>query len=197
MDELTNMQIERFMSSQDRARQIINMDRKGKLNEMANNLDIGFTDDNNDMSLDCIRGKYANQNQERQINEQVMTNSKLPKEILQSFKENKIDIGENKFLDEVVNKTVEEKRVVKQPIVEQQSTVGGQQIDYSMIKMIVEECMRKYTSSLKKSILNESKSVNEGNSLKAMKIGDKFSFIDDSGNLYEAKLTFVKNISKK
>ena len=61
MDELTNMQIERFMSSQDRARQIINMDRKGKLNEMANNLDIGFTDDNNDMSLDCIRGKYANQ----------------------------------------------------------------------------------------------------------------------------------------
>ena len=197
MDELTNMQIERFMSSQDRARQIINMDRKGKLNEMANNLDIGFTDDNNDMSLDCIRGKYANQNQERQTNEQVMTNSKLPKEILQSFKENKIDIGENKFLDEVVNKTVEEKRVVKQPIVEQQSTVGGQQIDYSMIKMIVEECMRKYTSSLKKSILNESKSVNEGNSLKAMKIGDKFSFIDDSGNLYEAKLTFVKNISKK
>lgn len=197
MDEITNMQIERFMSSQDRARQIINMDRKGKLNEMANNLDIGFTDDNNDMSLDCIRGKYANQNQERQINEQVMTNSKLPKEILQSFKENKIDIGENKFLDEVVNKTVEEKRVVKQPIVEQQSTVGGQQIDYSMIKMIVEECMRKYTSSLKKSILNESKSVNEGNSLKAMKIGDKFSFIDDSGNLYEAKLTFVKNISKK
>lgn len=197
MDELTNMQIERFMSSQDRARQIINMDRKGKLNEMANNLDIGFSDDNNDMSLDCIRGKYANQNQERQINEQVMTNSKLPKEILQSFKENKIDIGENKFLDEVVNKTVEEKRVVKQPIVEQQSTVGGQQIDYSMIKMIVEECMRKYTSSLKKSILNESKSVSEGNSLKAMKIGDKFSFIDDSGNLYEAKLTFVKNISKK
>jgi len=197
MDEITNMQIERFMSSQDRARQIINMDRKGKLNEMANNLDIGFTDDNNDMSLDCIRGKYANQNKEREINEQVMTNSKLPKEILQSFKENKIDIGENKFLDEVVNKTVEEKRVVKQPIVEQQSTVGGQQIDYSMIKMIVEECMRKYTSSLKKTILNESKSVNEGNSLKAMKIGDKFSFIDDSGNLYEAKLTFVKNISKK
>ena len=64
-----------------------------------------------------------------------------------------------------------------------------------MIKMIVEDCMKKYTSALKKSMINESK--NSDDSLKAMKIGDKFSFITKNGDLYEAELKFVKNINKK
>ena len=29
------------------------------------------------------------------------------------------------------------------------------------------------------------------------KIGDKFTFVTNDGDLYEAKLTFVKNINKK
>ena len=57
--------------------------------------------------------------------------------------------------------------------------------------------MRKYTSALKKSILNESKNADTNGTLKAMKVGDKFSFITDNGDLYEAKLTFIKNLNKK
>ena len=70
-------------------------------------------------------------------------------------------------------------------------------IDYSMIKMIVEDCMRKYTSALKKSILSESKINENVGTLQAMKIGDKFSFITSNGDLYEAKLTFIKNMNTK
>jgi hypothetical protein len=70
-------------------------------------------------------------------------------------------------------------------------------VDYSMIKMIVEESVRKYTSALKKSILSEAKQSQNNDTLKALKIGDKFTFVTDNGDLYEAKLTFVKNINKK
>ena len=57
--------------------------------------------------------------------------------------------------------------------------------------------MRKYSSALKKTIINESKTTSNEGTLKAMKVGDKFSFITDNGDLYEAKLTFIKNINKK
>ena len=63
--------------------------------------------------------------------------------------------------------------------------------------MIVEDCMRKYTSALKKSILSESKINENVGTLQAMKIGDKFSFITSNGDLYEAKLTFIKNMNTK
>ena len=58
--------------------------------------------------------------------------------------------------------------------------------------------MRKYIGSLKKTFLNESKqNVISDNTLKAMKIGDKFSFIDSKGNIYEAKLTLKGNVHDK
>ena len=66
-----------------------------------------------------------------------------------------------------------------------------------MIKMIVEDCMRKYSSALKKHILTENKTTQDSGTLQAMKIGNKFSFIDSKGNLYEATLKKVKKLDIK
>lgn len=133
-------------------------------------------------------------------------NTSLPTEIFESMTKNYINTDELKkgvpelggsILD---NFSLPKQRPVKKDIIKEvtQNSVQSSNIDYSLIKTIVEDCVKKYTSALKKSIINESKeSLNEVGTLQAMKIGDKFSFIDGNGNLYEAKLTFIKNINKK
>jgi len=63
--------------------------------------------------------------------------------------------------------------------------------------MIVEDCMRKYTSALKKQILSENKTTQDNVTLQAMKIENKYNLIDSKGNLYEATLKKIKNINEK
>ena len=126
----------------------------------------------------------------------------MPTEIIESFKKQPsptdyqgsvLDMVQQasggKIFSEEKHRTIEQ-TTNTQPIVQSN-------IDYSMIKMIVEDCMRKYTSALKKSILSESKTNENVGTLQAMKIGDKFSFITSNGDLYEAKLTFIKNMNTK
>ena len=124
--------------------------------------------------------------------------SKLPKAILESMKSNPLESTSTSILDELNIST--KGKVFQENIKEQKvdqninQNVNGQ-VDYSMIRMICEETMRKYISSLKKTILNESKqNESSDNTLKAMKIGDKFSFIDSKGNIYEAKLILKGNV---
>lgn len=127
--------------------------------------------------------------------------SKLPKAILESMKSNPLDSTSTSILDELNRSTggkVFQGNIKEQNISQDTKQNVSGNIDYSMIRMICEETMRKYIGSLKKTILNESKQ-NEysDNTLKAMKIGDKFSFIDSKGNIYEAKLTLKGNVHDK
>lgn len=197
--------IKRFMLAQNRAKKLIQMDVKGEMKQYE---------------------QKARQQAEMNLNENVSqqpiqeisytqepltikTNSKLPKEILESFKTKQIDASplgygvNSSILDEINFRTQgklyaeESSQQPKQQIVETTSVASQSNVDYSMIKMIVEECMRKYIGSLKKSILNESKNVNNTDTLQALKIGDKFSFITKNGDLYEAELKFVKNLNNK
>ena len=82
-----------------------------------------------------------------------------------------------------------------QPV--QQMPVVQQTIDYSLIKTIIEDVVKKNNAALKKSILTESKNMVDSSNLNIMKIGDKFQFLTDDGNLFEATLTFKKNIKNK
>ena len=197
--------IKRFMLAQNRAKKLIQMDVKGEMKQYE---------------------QKARQQAEMNLNENVSqqpiqeisytqepltikTNSKLPKEILESFKTKQIDASplgygvNSSILDEINFRTQgklyaeESSQQPKQQIVETTSVASQSNVDYSMIKMIVEECIRKYIGSLKKSILNESKNVNNTDTLQALKIGDKFSFITKNGDLYEAELKFVKNLNNK
>ena len=125
--------------------------------------------------------------------------SKLPREILESFKSNKIEsdplmANNSSVLDLALPKeelVVEER--VPQPTERPQVSSG---VDYSIIKMIVEESVRKYMSSLGKKIITESKNTSNGlNSM--INIDGGFKFLTKNGDIYEAKLVKKGNIHDK
>ena len=120
----------------------------------------------------------------------------LPKEITEAFKQNAIgheqfnsnnEIEEAKQIMQMTNNSLSQK------VINEQQTNG---VDYSLIKTIIEDTVKKYANALNKKIINENKTTAKGNikNLKSMKIGDKFSFIAENGDIYEAKLTFNSNI---
>lgn len=201
--------IKRFMMAQDRAKKLIQMDVNGGLKQYEQK-----ARQNAEMCLnEESTPQYQTPTPQQQMNYaqaplNVKTNSKLPKEILESFKTKQIDpspLGygvSSSILDEVNYRTQgklykeETKSQPQKQIVETTQSTNNSTVDYSMIKMIVEECMRKYVGTLKKTILNESKS-NSSDELQAMKIGDRFSFITKNGDLYEAELKFIKNLNNK
>lgn len=65
-------------------------------------------------------------------------------------------------------------------------------VDYNYIRSIVNECIAANMQKIKEELLNES-------SLKVIRLGseNKIQLIDNKNNLYESKLEYRKNISKK
>lgn len=143
--------------------------------------------------------------------------AKLPREVLESFQNNVID--ESKLLDGIMGdgnslsmltEGVPQKRQsssmpkeianaygTPQHIQEAQQpmNVVQSQVDYPMIKMIVEDIVKKYTSALQKKMLNES--VGSSSELSTFTIGKTFKFLDKSGNIFEATLKKIGNINDK
>ena len=79
----------------------------------------------------------------------------------------------------------------------QQQQMTTSNIDYSLIRMIVEDVITKKLESLPSSLLKESKD-NDNVDLTTIRInGDKLNFLTSNGDLYEAELKFVRNIKKK
>lgn len=191
--------IARFIKSQDKARKLIQMDSNGTLDKLALNAKNNGKIDINEQ-IELVSEKPNSQPTNYMMGSVSQTKSKLPKEILESMQKNPINqvgsIATPSILDQL-NIVPPKKEIVQEEKKIITETQTSQNIDYSMIKMIVEDCVKKYTSALKKSIINESKLNENDNSLKAMKIGNKFSFISENGDLYEAELKFVKNINRK
>lgn len=213
--------INRFINAKERAKRLIQMDADGSLDRIKQQ---SISENKMSYNVDGTVNSNLTYNKENTIQQQtVMQNdfkinkSKLPNEILESFKNKQIDttllnggmgktngsvldqldaLTNGKVLNESnvnqIKKQIKEESIIANPI---QNTSQG--IDYSMIKMIVEECVRKYTSSVNKKIINEINSRQDLGTLQAMKIGNKFSFITSNGDLYEAKLKFIKNINDK
>lgn len=214
--------ISRFMNAKDRARKLIQMDANGTLDEVAYNAKSeGKFSYNEEGLVDTTIMEHTNMkdlNQYNNIQPQdfQINKSKLPVEILESFKSKQIDttllnggmgksngsvldqlniLTNGKVLQEETIQRPQQKQIVQETVQVQPQITST--VDYSMIKMIVEDCMRKYTSALKKQILSESKTTQDSGTLQAMKIGNKFSFIDSKGNVYEATLTKKGNINEK
>jgi hypothetical protein len=212
----------RFLAIKDKARKIMQMDRSGELDKIRDNAArSGKLSMNEGIEpvAEMPMNAYPQTPQMSQMPQYIpqtqpmgMGSSKLPSAILESFKNKQIDTSvmglstTGSVLDRINFNTqgalfeqTQPKQEVKEVkvVTEQTQPTVSTSVDYSMIKMIVEDCMRKYSSALKKTIINESKTTSNEGTLKAMKVGDKFSFITDNGDLYEAKLTFIKNINKK
>lgn len=143
------------------------------------------------------------------IRQDTVKNSKLPSAILEAFKENPIDTSvleknmgmesDKSVLDlfNVPNPPKKQKQVIRETPIPQQ-TVSQQpaMVDYSLIRTIVEESVKKYVSALKKSVLNENKQQNSDN-LVLMKIGESFKFVTSNGDIFEAKLVKKGNVNEK
>ena len=129
----------------------------------------------------------------------MKSNSKLPKAILDSLKSNPIN-------DDATVPVLDKLNI--EPILQQQpthiqETVNYQpqaqyipqstmNIDYNYIRSIVNECIQNNLQQIKEELLKES-------SLKVVRLGgeNKIQLIDNKNNLYESKLEFKRNLNKK
>jgi hypothetical protein len=123
--------------------------------------------------------------------ESAYENSGMPDNIKKSMMEHRIDVSALDSNSSVLNglnitpKPLSGGR--KQQVTEQasyqQPQYGGGSIDYGVIKAIVSECIREYFSG--KNSLNE-------NALKSIVLkGGTIGLVDNSGNVYKAKLEKV------
>ena len=69
------------------------------------------------------------------------------------------------------------------------------QIDYPMIRTIVEEIVRKYAVSLKNKIISEGKS--QTSEVNTISLGKTFKFLANDGTIYECQMKRVGNINDK
>ena len=184
-------QIMQFMASNKKARALIHEDAKNTERIKLNSEDGGW---GNEYGGSYVPKEYPQVSATTSNKYTKINMSKLPKEIVESMVGSPIQ-QEVSVLDNIYdfNNIIEHKKDTISEIKEDKSI---QPIDYSIIRMICEDTMKKYVGHLKKAILTETKN-NSTSSLKAMKSGDKFSFINDQGDIFEAKLEYKGNINKK
>jgi hypothetical protein len=99
-------------------------------------------------------------------------------------------------LDGMFGDILQERQKPQQVItetVQPQAQQTSSQVDYPMIRTIVEEIVRKYTSSLSKKMLNEGK----GSEVNTISLGKSFKFLANNGDIYECTMKKVGNINKK
>jgi len=200
-----------------RASKLMKLESNGTLNKIAKGHQADINSAINDPQIiteDIMSIQKAKNTQAPQPN--MMTfganADNVPSVIRESFMKNPIDsaplyqgLGDNKdmsFLTEMIQpkqqmrKQSQEsiKQIVNEGLPQYQGT-QGQQIDYPMIRTIVEEIVRKYAVSLKNKIITEGKD-NSNNTLNTLSIGKTFKFLDNAGNIYECTMRKISNINE-
>lgn len=189
-----------------KASKLMSMDKNGTISKIAESKRDSINTSLNDSTV-STESMMTARPQRNMTEVPRNVNSNIPRAIVESFSKNPIDtsmIGSiggssNSVLDTI---GIQEQARTVQPqntssTIQEQHTVQTQVqgIDYPMIRTIVEDIVRKYTSSLSKKMLSESKgSVNE---LTTMALGKSFKFLDRQGNIYEATLKKIGNINNK
>ena len=189
-----------------KASKLMSMDKNGTISKIAESKRDSINTSLNDSTV-STESMMTARPQRNMTEVPRNVNSNIPRAIVESFSKNPIDtsmIGSiggssNSVLDTI---GIQEQARTVQPqntssTIQEQHTVQTQVqgIDYPMIRTIVEDIVRKYTSSLSKKMLSESKgSVNE---LTTMTLGNSFKFLDRQGNIYEATLKKIGNINNK
>lgn len=174
----------------------------GSNGSSISSINENYSDGSEDRLYEAMDKQMENYMQNRKTNNAMQipqinntVNSKMPKEILESFSKNPPSFEEEMpILDTMgITNGHQEIRETVQP----QQTQVTAKIDYELIKNIVESSVKKYMGALSKKLLSESKS-NNGNNIAAVQItGDKFVMVTKNGDLYEANMVFKKNVNKK
>lgn len=212
-----HVELSKLQNALGKASRLMNMESSGEISKIAKSK----RDSINSSLNEEVNVVPQTANQPMMMQEATIKNwninSNVPSVIRESFQKNPIDmsmLGQGSVLDTIGVKNQNRRSVNEQisstdnsqfndfvkrenqsrPIV-QESTNGGQ-IDYPMIRTIVEDIVRKYTSSLSKKMLNES-SNGKLNELTTFTVGKSFKFLDKQGNIYEATLKKIGNINNK
>jgi hypothetical protein len=210
-------------SAMSRAAKLMQLESNGTLDKIAS--DPNFRKNiNTSLNEDVMTGELMTTARDRKKQAPIATRqmgqnaSNVPAAIREAFMSNPIDdsalydtIGGDgrslSFLDEMVEEkheivkpTQNVRQIVNEGIATQQSQMMQpmqQQIDYPMIRTIVEEIVRKYAVSLNKKIISENKQSTPTNTINTIALGETFKFLDNAGNIYEAKLVKKGNIKDK
>ena len=197
--------LNKLMQNRDTIRKIMAMDNNGRMDKMLENAvksgNVSYSQD----GVNYSGGSNYNDDGRVVINEEVMKHSRMPKKILESFQQNPgsstkmptsvLDGLELESLHEMRN---ESSNIQMAPMTQ----VGGGQIDYSLLRTIinesVQENVKKYMSALSKKLLSEGVNVGtQSDTVQAVKLGKNFSFITENGDVYEATLAYKTNLNTK
>lgn len=209
--------IDRIKAAREKSLKIMKMDMNGSLNKIVEGKmgDITNVVNGSETQLlsEAPAGARPKQTSIRPMQQTSFgpAASKLPSAILESFKTNKIGDdaqmmkqvlagGDDlSFLDEgIAPQRPVQRQVVTETVQQPQYTVqqAPQQIDYPMIRTIVEEIVRKYAGSITKKVLSESKGSTTS-TVNTMMLGEKFKFLTDDGDIYECTTRRVGNVKDR
>ena len=125
------------------------------------------------------------------------TNSKLPKEILDELRNNPLEYQESQ--SSIIDNLIDPIAISNKPLrsnrqVNEISKPSSSGIDYTIIKAIIDESVRRNLDEYMQKTLNESK-----NDMKLLRLskGNKIQVVDSKGNLYEGVLSLKKNLNNK
>lgn len=187
-----------LVKNRDAIRKIMAMDSNGNMNKILEGAkQDGSVSYGEDGSVNY--NPKRNNNYDNAITNENIAASKLPKTILESFKKNPGAPMEMpaSILDTIDVKPIQQIRENKNNQDNNTQFPNGN-IDYSLMKTIINESIRenlkKYISSATKKIITES--MSNGNNVQAVKLGEKFSFITQNGDVYEATLKYKTNINE-
>lgn len=207
-----HVELSKLQNALGKASRLMNMESSGEINKIAKSKRDSINSSLNE-EVNVVP-QTANQPMMQAPIKNGNINSNVPSIIRESFQKNPIDmsmLGQGSVLDTigVKNQNINEqvsstdnsqfndfvkRENQSRPIV--QESINGGQIDYPMIRTIVEDIVRKYTSSLSKKMLNESLN-GRLNELTTFTVGKSFKFLDKQGNIYEATLKKIGNINNK
>ena len=198
----------KLMQGLEKAQQLMKVTQTSAFNKYASDKGRDGSLMSEDFSIDDYVTS-SNHNQNLSISQNV-PNKGLPQAIYESIMENPLNPNNDNALDELFShgkikklnnneqkKTysdyVNEEKIVQNQSQNQPIQVTGGNIDYSLIKLIIEDVIEKKLDDIKSKILNES--VNKQPSIASIRFnGNKFHFLTNNGDVYEADLKYIKNI---
>lgn len=202
--------ISNLIANRNAIRKLMAMDSNGKMDSMLreniNNGTVSYGEDGVSYTPK-VKTQQQQVSERVVVNENVIKKSKLPQSVLESFKE---DPGtpfslsapppQTSVLDGIELPTLQEvrnERAISENT--QQQQVVNQAVDYSLLRTIINEAVqenvKKYVSAMTKKLISEG--VKSEDTVQAVKFGDKFSFITENGDVYEATLKFKTNLNEQ
>ena len=204
-----------------RAKKLMQLESNGAIDKIASdpqfkaNIDASLTSSDVVLSESMMTTARDKSKQGPIVSRQMGNNaSNVPQAIREAFMNNPIDdsalydamAGDGRDISFLTEGLEEQKQIVKptqnvRQIVSE--SMGSQpqvqyaasaQVDYPMIRTIVEEIVRKYAVSLNKKIISEGKQNNNVNEVNTIALGKTFKFLTENGDIYECSMRKISNI---